>query len=310
MRGSSSSRLRRHYATIRTMNATSTSTSSGWNRGTSTPKPAPKKPSPIRGIVAGLVVVALGAGIVAWLFKSGEAESLPLQEKKPSQIKTVTPAPAPKAEPVKTNKAEEAKPEKEPEPVPFKVITNGNTLVERFALPNGRYWERHRLAKPPLFKHATDDLLCMAVLTDGKNATPPMPISTITDEDFLNSLKDPIVINDDDDDKVKEVKAAIRDARQSVKEMMDSGLSFREILADHEKLLNDNREIRNQAMAELQKIHEEGDAEGERQYMLKINLALQQMGIPELDEPKTREERKAERAARRAERELQQGEQQ
>ena len=32
---------------------------SNWNKPSGTPKPAPKKPSAMRGVVAGLVVVAL-----------------------------------------------------------------------------------------------------------------------------------------------------------------------------------------------------------------------------------------------------------
>ena len=280
---------------------------SGWNRsaGNQPTKRNTKAPARWKGIAAGLAIVVPIIALCLWLFSGGEGKPTEAKEHKQSRIKAVQPAVASNAvkSVAKAEKTEEPAPKKD-EPVPFKVITNGTMLVERFALPEGGYWERHRLAKPPLFKHATDDLLCMAVLTDGKNAMPPMPLTTITDEDFRNSLKDPIIINDDDEEKVKETKQAIINARQQVKEMMDSGLSFREILADHEKLLNENREIRDKAMAELQKIHEEGDTEGTRQYLMKINIAFQQMGIPELDEPKTREERMAERAAVRAENEL------
>ena len=57
-------------------------------------------------------------------------------------------------------------------------------------------------------------------------------------------------------------------------------------------------------MRELNELHASGDVQGEREYQIRIDAALQQMGIDPLDKPMTPEERRAIRAERRAQREL------
>ena len=132
---------------------------------------------------------------------------------------------------------------------------------------------------------------------------PPLPLSGNLDKEFLESLKDPIVINPDDPEEIKERKRIVAETRKQIDALMRQGISFRAILAEHEKVFNENAEIRAEARAELQKICDEGDKKGVEDYLKTINAAFQEMGIEELQPPKTKEERRAEREARRAARE-------
>jgi hypothetical protein len=95
----------------------------------------------------------------------------------------------------------------------------------------------------------------------------------------------------------------VAETRKEIDALMKQGISFRAILAEHEKVFNENAQIRAEANAELRKICEEGDAEGVQKYLDTINAAFQEMGIEELRMPKTKEERRAEIQARRVARE-------
>ena len=222
------------------MNATSTSTSSGWNRGTSTPKPAPKKPSPIRGIVAGLVVVALGAGIVAWLFKSGEAESLPLQEKKPARIKEVTPAHAP------TNAVQAAA-------TPKKDRKNWRedeikALEERYGdnMPRDIKSYYYSLKNPVkrtfrpkmpygYLRHPSERVIAEVLqIEPGTEFVIKPEYGENFNQDFVNALLDKIEINPDDDEETRGVKEFVTNAKKEIAALVKKeGKKPNELLNEH-----------------------------------------------------------------------------
>ena len=277
-----------------------------WNKPSSVPQSPPKKsapPSLKRGLLAGLLVVALGA-LGLYLFSSGEATSSSLQKKDRGRIKEVTPAAAPK--PAATQVVEKVvradSYAKYGTPISCKTNAALGKICTVYRDAEGKTHKVYRPSRPPIFKHGTDQLLAMALCGSENRSMPPLPISGNLDKRFLDSLKDPIEIGPDDSPEIAARKQTVIDARARMKELMDAGGSFSEILADHQKLFNENVKIRSDAARELQRIVDDGDTEGTRQYLLKVNLALQQMGIKELDEPKTTEERRAERAQMRAER--------
>ena len=277
-----------------------------WNKPSSVPQPPPKKsapPSLKRGLLAGLLVVALGA-LGLYLFSSGEADSRPLQKTDRGRIKEVTPAAAPK--PAATQVVEKVVKAdsyaKYGTPISCKTNAALGKICTVYRDAEGKTHKVYRPSRPPIFKHGTDQLLAMALCGSENRSMPPLPISGNLDKRFLDSLKDPIEIGPDDSPQIAARKQTVIDARARMKELMDAGGSFSEILADHQKLFNENVKIRSDAARELQRIVDDGDTEGTRQYLLKVNLALQQMGIKELDEPRTTEERRAERAQMRAER--------
>ena len=277
-----------------------------WNKPSSVPQPPPKKsapPSLKRGLLAGLLVVALGA-LGLYLFSSGEATSSSLQKKDRGRIKEVTPAAAPKPAATQVvEKVVKADPyAKYGTPISCKTNAALGNICTVYRDAEGKTHKVYRPSRPPIFKHGTDQLLAMALCGSENRSMPPLPISGNLDKRFLDSLKDPIEIGPDDSPDIAARKQTVIDARARMKELMDAGGSFSEILADHQKLFNENVKIRSDAARELQRIVDDGDTKGTRQYLFKVNLALQQMGIKELDEPKTTEERKAERAQMRAER--------
>ena len=261
----------------------------------------------MRGLLAGAIVVVAAFG--AWYFLvqgAGNGKKGTANPEKPAKIAEVSPATAPKP------KTEEPPPKPAEKEIPphlrrvkdISCTTNQfGQVIERYQTADGKTHKLIRSSRPPLFRHATDDILSMALAQSGSGAMPPLPLGGDMDAEFLKSIEEPIIIDKDAPPEIQERQRIVRDARIEVKALMDQGLHFRDILADHEKLFNENAEIRAEAIAEARKIRDEGDTEGTAQFVDTMNAAFQTMGIAPIAMPKSREERMAEREARRAERE-------
>ena len=268
-----------------------------------------KKPSGVfKGALAGVIVIAAAVGAWFLLTKgTGNGElGTDNRPKKPAKIVEATPASAvkPKAEEPLLKPIEEEIPPHLRRVKDISCTTNQfGQIVERYQTADGKTHKLIRPSRPPLFNHATDDILSMALAQAGSGAMPPLPIGGDMDAEFLKSLEEPIIIDKDAPPEIQERQRIVRQARIEVKALMDQGLHFRDILADHEKLFNDNAEIRAEAIAEARKIRDEGDTEGTAQFVDTMNAAFQSMGIDPIEMPKSREERMEERRARRAERE-------
>ena len=165
------------------------------------------------------------------------------------------------------------------------VVTNSNgTVVERYLRADGK---KIRLIKPApqLFKHGSDDVLAMIATTPPGREMPPLPPGAFTKEQFLQSLNDPIVITDEDTEHVKLVKQSVTALREEMKALLDQGQSVEQILADHQKLHQENVEVRTQALLEVKKLLDAGDRKEAIRYATTVNAVLQQMGIEALPVP-------------------------
>jgi len=174
-------------------------------------------------------------------------------------------------------------------------------VVEKWIGADGKLHMSVRYARKPVFDNASDDQLAMAVAGNGMQSIAPIPMTATSEKEFLESLKKPIVVNDDDPENVKRIKVAVREAREQMKQLMDGGMSYREALAEHQRLVNENVDTRNQCAAELKRLVDAGDRAGAENYLKTMNAALEQMGIPALTMPMSREELNAARRKRREE---------
>ena len=261
-----------------------------------------------RGLIAAAMVV-LVAGIVAWwmynLNEEPRAVSVP-EKNKSVTIKEKSPVGA-KQIAKKEQKAIVIDPKTQIVAViSCQTNTAQGQICEIYKTADGKTHRNYRPVRPPIFKHVTDRMLATVLVHDPHVPMPPLPMGiggADLDKRFLESLKDPIVITDEDSEKDVEKKQRVIEVRELVKELIMQGHHFSDILAEHRSLFNENVKIRSEAMRELNKIHAQGDVEGEHKYMTAINAALEQMGIEKLDNPLTPEERRAQREARRIERE-------
>lgn len=277
-----------------------------WNgsgNGTGTPAASPRKPvakkggSPLfKGLLAGLIVV-VGALAIALYIMPREKPAASEQTERPSKkIKDVKP-------PKIVRKNVEAKSEKQVKP---EVVEKKNfpydpekwQEVDGHIIPKGARLVNNYLTNKVerTFKYSTDEVILgyIQVPEDGM-MPPPHPIMPSSEKTFLKSLDDPIEILDTDSEKVRAQKEQVIIARAQIKERMDAGESFEEILSDHYKLMSENNKIRRDAQKELDEIYKRGDIEGANKYKLIIDTALSQMGVEALDDPDRKQLRKQQR---------------
>ena len=271
-----------------------------------TPKPT-KSPSLRRGFLAGLAVTVIAAGVLFLLTRDGDEITSRTVKKAPARIAEQKPAAA-------TTNAVAAKAEVVEDPskrivevLSCKTNAGVGQICRVFKTADGKLHKDYTPAYRPWYRHQTDQLLTMALSTRPGGYITPIPMRAndkSLDKAFLKSLKDPIVINDSDSPRLKERKQQVIEARARIKELMDQGMHFSEILADYVRLSNENTAIHSRMQAEYNRIHESGDAESERAYQIKIDAALSQMGIDPLDAPTTKAERQAAISERLRQRQL------
>ena len=199
-----------------------------WNRPSEgAAKPAPKKPSAMRGILAGLVVVAAAVAAYFLLF-SGDKAKKPVREdtKERGRIKEVTPAPVPVAKAESEGKKETPKPRG-----PQKVGESRDGWIK---LPNGRLIKDTgaiqcapaRLSlEDQVFDRSTDRSIANLLTVEPGTmfiGDSSMYYKNFT-EKFLESLKEPIIITHDDSEEVKMLKQGVIDARKELKARYDAG---------------------------------------------------------------------------------------
>lgn len=276
-----------------------------WNRptsntvdATSSSRPAGRGKMPrLRLILAGAAVVVAIGMLCFWMFSGGDdTPAQGTRHKARSTIREVTPAAAPRAKadadadaterPASGERIgdESADAGKKKEPVVLSVKTNSTGyIIETLRDPDGK--ERIHVHEPKSpWEFATDRIIATALLTPDDQALPPWPpMSEDEDELFLRSLQKPIKIEATDSEEIRTIKELVASARKEIKERMDNGEFFADVMNDHRKLANENGRIRSDAQAEYNEIVKSGDAESARKYALRVNLALQQMGIRELD---------------------------
>lgn len=251
------------------------------------PKVAPKKPSPIRGVVAGGLVCALAIGAYFAFFSGSEKPQAEKAEKERGRIKEVTPAAAPKAE----------------EPVPEKPKkkfwevdaseTNGFSEVMQHKWrvmhrPKPTHTNdiekiRHR-AKSSIFPHRSENMIA-AYLTiepgQGMIGTPNMRGMT---EDFLKSCEVPIIISDEDDEYTRNLKTMMNEAKIELRQRMSEGEKLEDILMDTHKEIQRLGQYKAELQAEFAKyrMDPEHSDQDVADFITAANKLLEQKGVSAL----------------------------
>ena len=266
------------------------------------------RPAVVKAAVAGLVVV-LGAGLAWFCLAPSPKPPDGTDGRRPKAVRTVPadaarpdkPSAAPKAADGAASQQAMESSEGAASRVPAGAVATNAAAAPDLPAAGTNNVPPPSLP-PPVFDNASDQVLAM-VAQDTTHGMAPIPMGKDSEKEFLESLKKEIVVLDTDDEQTRALKESVIALRAEIKKLLDSGMSFNQVLQEHQKLVNENARIRNDATLELKRILESGDVEGAQKYKRKMNVALGQMGIPELSLPVTEEER-AERAAARRERML------
>ena len=266
------------------------STLSGWNRPQQgAPKQTPKKPSPVRGVIAGLVVVA--AVCVAYFAFFTGSEKRPQkgdEQKKSTRIKEVTPAAAPKAE-------AKLEPEKTKELPPQRVgeIRNGYRLLSSGRLHKVKgvihVGGRGDSLVDRTFDHGSDRMIAHLLMAEpgGTMVGDSVDIMRGFNEAFAKSLKDEIIIKHDDTDEVRALKQAVIDARSELKQQMALGKSAEEAMIEARDQLHELTLYREDLEKEVLSHAEDGMSQKDYDDLIgAANLMLEERGIGKVQMPK------------------------
>lgn len=244
--------------------------------------------SQIKGLLAGVVVVAVSIGLYFALFNSsGNVKSDRKKEvkNKPTKVVAVSnekPSRKPKVS-SPTNavpQAEKTKPTIDPKAkLDFTAVTNAQgEVMQRWRTPDGK--THARLVPPkPLFDNVIDQTLSIVLSAPKGHVLPPMPgLGPNATKEFAEALKKPIVINEDDPEDVKRAKLLVQAGREAIFDALESGKSVNEIISEHCAAVNDNAEMHNTVSAEYRKLIAEGDLEGAETYRQEANKILEKSG--------------------------------
>ena len=221
-----------------------------WNRPSEAPKVAPKKsPSKMRGIVAGLVVVAL-ASVCAVMFMGKGEKPVEKTTKGRGRIKEVTPDAAPKAKPapVEEDPAVAALRKKYPGEIPpgwkkpyhplayrpdgslkrysryVHVITNS---TPRWAIP---------LVEQTFKQTAERDIANILMITPGDELVGQVRYDNSFKDRFIASLNHTITFDDENDTQIqKDLKDAVIATKKELKQALDRGEDIVEIMNETRK---------------------------------------------------------------------------
>ena len=197
----------------------------------------------MRGLLA-LAIVVVGGGLAWWCISGRQAPvpEVPVVPDVPSRIKEHTPAAV-------ATSATLPKPAPKPDPNarPTKVgeVVNGYVL-----LPSGRLHRRtgvitNSAASRPqaayrIFKTDTDnEIACYLSVKPGEGPFGPRRYTGRFKEQFLESLKTPIEITDDDTPEQAQLKRDVLAAREELKAALDRGEDIEQIMLDTREELQD-----------------------------------------------------------------------
>ena len=267
----------------------------GWNRPSERKGVARSKSSGARSpALIGVVAVAILAAFVAWYFLVPSRSASPKDGPrlhKPATIPVVAAAtnqPAPKVPAVN---AAPKRLEEGVEVVSGTTTTNSSgAVIEMLVLANGKKVMKVRPPRP-VFENACDQVIAMAISVGPGQSMPPLPhLNKSLEQDFVNSLANPIVIGEDDPDDVKELKARVKETKAYLVQEIKKGGSLLEILREHQAEVERNADSHLMAVQEMQKLRAECGEEAALAFVKEVNEAFRARGIPEIELKKSKQE--------------------
>ena len=229
----------------------------------------------MRGVVAGLVVVALAAVCVVVFMGRGE-KPVEKVEKGRGRIKEVAPAAAPK---VAMSEVDGVNTKTSARPSGAKVAAPKDRRQLRGSA--ARLEEARRMGIKPIFRHQSESFLAMFAIPG--EVVPPVPVHKGLEQDFANALLDPIVIEDGDSDEVIQLKEMVAGMKDEAKAYIKAGGTlegFYEELFKRQKAEADFRADANALVAKS--MADDGDPELTYKIWKKMNEQLDSKGIKRL----------------------------
>ena len=262
----------------------------GWNGsgGGSTPdkpKVTAKKPSPVRGLVAGGLVIVLAAVAYFAFFSGDEKPQKEATTKERSRIKTVTPAAAP------TN----AVAKEEGPKVEIRKLGNGKIMKyvdgkEAWMFPREDYHGPVITTKvayvksleEETFKHTADQQIASLLMArPGAQMINVLDYRRTFEKDFLASYENPFMIEPGDTERQKELKKAVAEVKGDLKARYEAGEDIAQIMIDTRKQLRELAAYKWEIQQEVDRYKNQEDVSEEdvNDFIAAANKMLEDRGI-------------------------------
>lgn len=216
-----------------------------WNRADTSSqsaarKPASKSPSAVKGAIAGVVVVALAVAAYFLLFSSGPEKPKDVENKKSSAIPVVTNACA------ATNAADGVADKSEGWKPPKGAYQDERG---RWRHPGGAMVYDPTKCKPsvslrdpdekvlPFRRRSEKEIARLLTHEPGRALFGTKRYDAKFEQDFMDSLKEPIIISDDDSDEDKRLKQMVKEAKIEITDRLRDGEKLKDILEGTRKEL-------------------------------------------------------------------------
>lgn len=237
----------------------------------------------MRGVVAGLVVVALASACVFMFMGKGEKPQVEKAEKERGRIKEVTPAVVP-TNPAPVEVVKEETPPKPKHPnfgrFPVEVDENGDRWIVR----NGR--RRKVIRGGPVgtsrqlwFNRAENAISALVTVKPGDTII-GFEIGPGFKEEFANSMLNKIEVTPEDTPEEAEEKMRVKEAKSNLVQALKNGEDIEQIMRDEYKNVMKMYNYRQNLVKELSELRAKGVSDQELDdYVAAANKMLEQQGI-------------------------------
>lgn len=250
-----------------------------------------KSPSAVRGIVAGVVVVALAIG--AWFFfMDGKPTPKGDEVQKPKRIKEVKPTTPKAVKPAETNKV--SKPAPAPAAVETKVEPEAPKPNPRLAPSTAKKYPRRvipRKPEPPQkFKYDSDDLIgAFLEIVPGTQMEGGLRFDKIG-RDFEKSLTEDVALAEGQDNEYnRQLREQVRDIKKQIQEIMrKENKTFGQVMQEQFDQLIEMGQYKRDLEQELRQIRKSGEftAEEYDKFIEASNKMLESKGCSPLKVPR------------------------
>ena len=234
-----------------------------------------KKPSPLRGALAGVVVVLLALVVAFFLVSRQKNDIGEKRSGKRGMIEAVKPAHTERLLPV----VKPSPAAKNVDELLSRIVEKPKTEIKTRPV-SPEEWKR---LTNRVFKTGTDQLLSwVCQVTPGDM---PMPIPSLGEEEkknILGILMSKIQVKETDDDKLANLKEDINFAKKEMASYIAQGGDPDDFLQYYFKELNRAFEYRNEVRDQISQAYEDGDKELAREFRKKANAMLAERGIKTL----------------------------
>jgi len=242
-----------------------------------------------RLLLSGLIIVTVGIILTICLISNNETPIVNSDDATGSSlIVSVTPS-------IASNRNVEVVPQEKPHDLNARPTKVGEHVNGYVMLASGRI---HKIrgeitndmssvkADYEIFDHyCENEIACLLSLKPGDTIIGDPPYRGRLAKDFIESLKHPIIINENDSEYEKELKSAVRDTKIELKAAMDRGEDIERILLDSRAECRRLAEYKRLIQQEIRKqMHNKSiSAENLSDYVSAANKLLESKGIAPLN---------------------------